>query len=105
LSKYDINAIIDIKNNQGQTITTMAEFEKMANLVVRNIDDDIVKALKFKAGKHGISAEAAHRQILKEALLTLPKKTFAEILATMPNVGRDSDFNRMQDGKDSDVFT
>ena len=77
----------------------------MANLVVRNIDDDIVKALKFKAGKHGISAEAEHRQILREALLTPPKKTFEEVLAIMPNVGRDSDFSRVQDRKESDVFT
>ncbi|MBT3225807.1 MAG: DNA-binding protein [Deltaproteobacteria bacterium] len=77
----------------------------MANLVVRNIDDDIVKALKFQAGKHGISAEAEHRRILKETLLAPPKKTFEEILAIMPNVGRDSDFSRKQNGKDLDVFT
>ena len=36
----------------------------MANLVVRNIDDDIVRALKEKAGRSGHSAEAEHRLIL-----------------------------------------
>jgi plasmid stability protein len=76
----------------------------MANLVVRNIDDDIVKMLKFRAGKRGISAEAEHRQILKDALLASPKKSFSQILAKMPNVGRDSDFARVQDQKDADVF-
>jgi plasmid stability protein len=76
----------------------------MANLVVRNIDDEIVKALKLRAGRHGVSAEAEHRQILKEALLSPPKKSFAEVLAMMPNVGCDSDYARVQDQKESDVF-
>ncbi len=67
----------------------------MANLIVRNIDDSIVKALKLKAGMHGISAEAEHRQILKEALLFPPKKMFSEVLAMMPDIGRDTDFTRV----------
>ena len=45
----------------------------MASLIVRNIDDDIAKALKLRARKHGISAEAEHRRIL-EQVLTRPKK-------------------------------
>lgn len=78
----------------------------MANLVVRNIDDSIVKALKERAGKHGISAEAEHRKILREALFKLPQKSFSEVLADMPDVGNDSDFSRLQDhDEDKDVFT
>ena len=45
----------------------------MANLIVRNIDDDIADALKMRARRHGVSAEAEHRRIL-EQLLRLPKK-------------------------------
>ncbi|WP_163836000.1 FitA-like ribbon-helix-helix domain-containing protein [Spartinivicinus ruber] len=77
----------------------------MANLVVRNIDDDVVKALKALAGKHGISAEAEHRRILEAALLRPKKKSFVEALQTIPNVGLDSDFERVQDDQETDVFS
>ncbi len=53
----------------------------MASLIVRNIDDDIAKALKIQAGLHGISAEAEHRNILKQALTRPAKKSFIELLS------------------------
>lgn len=69
----------------------------MANLIVRNLDQRIVDALKLRAARHGRSAEAEHR-ILLESLLLLPKgKSFAEALAAMPNVGQDEDFARIED--------
>lgn len=40
----------------------------MAQLTVRNISDDVVRALRLRAAKHGRSAEAEHRVILAEAL-------------------------------------
>lgn len=67
----------------------------MANLIVRNIDERIVRALKVRAGQHGISAEAQHRLILEEALLRPREKSFAEVLMEIPEVGRDSDFQRI----------
>ena len=76
----------------------------MANLVVRNVDEDIVKALKARAGQNGISAEAEHRKILEAALLEPKKKSFAEVLKSIPNVGEDSDFQRHQDNEPDDVF-
>ncbi|MCP5170319.1 MAG: DNA-binding protein [Hahellaceae bacterium] len=76
----------------------------MANLIVRNIDDEIVKALKAKAGLDGISAEAEHRKILEDALLRPRKKSFAEALMEIPNVGKDEDFMRIQDEGAPDVF-
>ncbi|MCP5170325.1 MAG: DNA-binding protein [Hahellaceae bacterium] len=76
----------------------------MANLIVRNIDDEIVKALKAKAGLDGISAEAEHRKILEDALLRPRKKSFAEALMEIPNVGEDEDFMRIQDEGAPDVF-
>ena len=66
----------------------------MANLVVRNVDEEIVKALKARAGRHGTSAEAEHRRILAEALLKPKKRSFTQVLASMPNVGDDTDFER-----------
>ena len=76
----------------------------MANLIVRNIDDAIVKALKKRAGSHGVSAEAEHRKILEQVLLHPPQKPFAEVLCLMPDVGNDTDFERIQDGSSADVF-
>lgn len=77
----------------------------MANLIVRNIDDTIVDALKARAGKHGRSAEAEHRRILESTLLKPAKKTFAQALKSIPDVGNDTDFERINDNTgDHDVF-
>jgi plasmid stability protein len=40
----------------------------MGQLLVRDIPDETVAALKAQAKKHGRSAEAEHRAILQEAL-------------------------------------
>lgn len=78
----------------------------MASLVVRNLDPAIVDALKQRAAKHGQSAEAEHRAILEEVLLRRPrKKSFAEVLSAMPNVGLDEDFERIEDDhREANVF-
>jgi antitoxin FitA len=68
----------------------------VANLVVRNLDQSIVDALKRRAAVRGRSAEAEHRLILEQVLLHPPKRIFAEVLASMPDVGRDSDFERTE---------
>lgn len=77
----------------------------MTRLLVRDLPPEIVPALKRRAAKHGRSAEAEHREILKEALLGPKKKTFAQVLAAMPNVGDDVDFERADESKDGRVFT
>ena len=40
----------------------------MTNLTVRNVDQEIARALKIRATANGRSAEAEHRMILREAL-------------------------------------
>jgi plasmid stability protein len=40
----------------------------MAQLLVRDVPQDVVEALKQRAKEHGRSAEAEHRAILEEAL-------------------------------------
>jgi len=72
----------------------------MASLVVRNLDKRIVDTLKQRAAKHGQSAEAEHRAILESALLVCKKKSFSEIITAMPNVGRDEDFERIEDERE-----
>jgi len=74
----------------------------MANLIVRHLDQRIVDALKQRAARHGRSAEAEHRTLLEEALLLTPKKSFAEVLSSMPNVGQDEDFERLEDKHEED---
>lgn len=63
------------------------------NLVVRNIDEELVLALKQVAAAHGRSAEAEHREILRRVLLRPPRRSVADVLANMPNVGEDEDFD------------
>lgn len=76
----------------------------MANLVVRNLDPQIVDALKRRAARHGRSAEAEHRLILQQALMA-NKRSFAEVLSAMPNVGEDEDYQRADDNyKENNVF-
>lgn len=77
----------------------------MANLVVRNLDDALVQSLKERAAAHGRSAEAEHREILAKALRRPQRRSFAEVLMAMPNVGDDADFARVEDdGEAGHVF-
>jgi len=77
----------------------------MADLLVRGVDDGIVQALEKRAGAHGRSAETEHRAILAAALLSPPRRNLAELLADMPDVGIDADFERQVDTSGAaDVF-
>jgi antitoxin FitA len=77
----------------------------MASLVVRNLDKCIIDALKKRAAEEGISAEAEHRKILEKFLINPQRKSFAQILTEIPNVGTDDDFQRIDIGVDNNVFT
>ncbi len=68
----------------------------MAQLLVRDIPEDLVRALKLRAARRNHSAEQEHREILKAALRAPPRRPLAEVLANMPNVGQDADFQREQ---------
>lgn len=53
------------------------------SLIVRNLDDELVRRLKMRAARHNRSAEAEHREILRQALSDEPGETFAEVAARM----------------------
>ena len=77
----------------------------MTDLIVHDVDDEIIKALNQSASRHGVSVESEHRRILEQVLLQPPtanikRKSFAEVLSLMPNIGKDSDFERVQDDTD-----
>jgi plasmid stability protein len=63
------------------------------SLVVRNIEPAVAQALKEAAARHGRSAEAEHREILRAALARPARRTFKEALASMPDVGTGEDFD------------
>jgi len=46
----------------------------MGQLTVRKLDDELIRRLKIRAAEHGRSAEAEHREILKQALLPRPSR-------------------------------
>jgi plasmid stability protein len=71
----------------------------MPQLIVRKIEEKVVKKLKARAGLHGVSAEEEHRRILREALLgdTAKRLSFKEFLLKMPDAGPDSVFERKRD--------
>lgn len=66
----------------------------MAQLIVRDIPQEVVARLKQQAAKRGRSAEAEHREILRQALLPSATASLKSMLNEMPGVGRDSDFTR-----------
>ena len=76
----------------------------MKQLVVRNLDEHLVQVLKLRAAAHGVSMEAEHRDILAKALLQPAKRSFAQVLARMPNVGEDKDFTRVKESARSHVL-
>jgi plasmid stability protein len=76
----------------------------MASLIVRNLDDKVVRKLKEQAAKYGVSMEEQHRRILRGSLLKkkkassaakrklAPKMSLLDYLCTMPYFGDDDTF-------------
>ena len=53
------------------------------HLVVRNIEPSVAQALKEAAARHGRSADAEHREILRAALTRPARRSFKDVLAAM----------------------
>jgi plasmid stability protein len=57
----------------------------MPQLLVCELDQDLVEALKRRAATHGRSVEAEHREILRATLLGQPgRRPLRDVLAAMP---------------------
>ena len=59
----------------------------MAQLIVRNLDEAVVRELRAEAAREKISVEEAHRRVLRRALLPEPpekKPSFKDFLTGMP---------------------
>ncbi|WP_442201542.1 FitA-like ribbon-helix-helix domain-containing protein [Rhizobium sp. RAF56] len=57
-----------------------------SSLHVRNLDDDLITRLKVRAARHGRSAEAEHREILRQALENEAEPTFDELAAELRRI-------------------
>lgn len=79
-----------IRSSTDELIASIA----VAQLIVRNLDEDLVQRLKRRAAAHGRSAEEEHRRLLRQVLRP---EGLAEALRAMPNVGDDVDFQRHGD--------
>ncbi|TAI61160.1 hypothetical protein [Bradyrhizobium sp. Leo170] len=53
------------------------------NLHVRNLDDDLIAKLKIRAARHGRSAEAEHREILRQVLASEGGPDFDSLAAEL----------------------
>ncbi len=75
----------------------------MAQLIVRNVDEEVAAALRRRAADRGRSAEAEHRDILRRALLE--DGGFKKALLSMPvDLGDESIFDRVRDlGRDVEL--
>jgi antitoxin FitA len=62
-------------------------------LTLHDVSDDDVLELNQLAASAGKTAEEMHLDILKSALRRPKRRSFAEVLWSMPNVGEDSDFD------------
>lgn len=74
----------------------------MASLTVRNLPDEVHRALRLQAARHGISTEAEVRAILKQAVKPEGRIKLGSILA---EIGRevaltDEDFEIIEQTRD-----
>ena len=60
----------------------------MGQLTVRKVDEEIIRRLKIRAAEHGRSAEAEHREILKQALLPAAAEDFWALADRLRRKGR-----------------
>lgn len=68
----------------------------MAQLIVRNIEDEVVAKLRERAARRGISTEEEHRRVLREAVLPgrVRRASLKDHLRRMPSGGDDRAFER-----------
>jgi plasmid stability protein len=97
--------LLGLTHVSGCAIIDSMKTRRMTQLIVRNLEEEVVRELKIQAARHGRSAEAEHREILREALLPEKKRRpVKEVLLAMPPVGEDSDFERIPDrGRDVEL--
>jgi len=62
--------------------------------MARRVDDEMVRALKSRQETNGLGIEAKYRTI-PSAAEGVRRDAFIKVLTSMPNVGVDADFQRV----------
>ena len=66
-------------------------------MIVRNLEQELVQRLKRRAGEHGRSTEAEHREILRSSLFgPRPRGTLKSLLLEMPALDDGREFRRIR---------
>jgi len=91
------NGTVDSLQHATSMLSVISQY--MPQLIVRQVEDRVVKKLKARAGLHGVSMEEEHRRILREALLGKAAKrpSFKDYLLEMPDIVPDRIFERAKD--------
>jgi plasmid stability protein len=67
----------------------------MAQILIRKLDESVVRKLRAKAATEGVSAEEEARRILRRSLIgDAPVGSLIDFLRTMPDVDDDRIFDR-----------
>lgn len=64
-----------------------------SDLLLKNMHAIVMRALAKRAAENGVTVEQQAKDILDEALKRPERRSFEDVLASMPNVGDDDDFN------------
>jgi len=71
----------------------------MPQLLIRRVDEGLVRKLKRRARDSGVSMEEQLRRILRESLSEQPRTSLKSYLLSIPQVGEDADFARIPQPK------
>jgi len=67
----------------------------MAQILIRRLDQHVVRKLRAKAAADGVSAEEEARRILRRSLVgEVPAMSLTDFIRTMPDVGDNRIFRR-----------
>lgn len=62
------------------------------NPIRRDEEQEDIESLRARIARIGRNVSPEHRAVLEAGLTKAPSRTFNELLASMPDVGLDSDF-------------
>jgi plasmid stability protein len=75
--------LISIAETAIFALNEIMESIMSGNLHVRNLDDELIAKLKMRAARHGRSAEAEHREILRQVLESEVEPSFDDLAAQL----------------------
>jgi plasmid stability protein len=67
----------------------------MPQILIRRLDERVIRSLRARAAANGVSAEEQARQILRRSLVgEIPAMALIDFIRTMPDVSDDRIFRR-----------